>query len=94
MTLRIQALEITQNLLADALASEVSRCLDLLGEGEFLDILTDSAREGQDPELRIPALYVLSNLALGNEKTRSTMVSRVETLEVLSEGIVSHLRSA
>ena len=31
---------------------------------------------------------MLSNLALGNEKLRSTLVNRVELLEALSEAVV------
>ena len=55
--LRVQALEITQNILADALPSEVARTLDLLGDSSLLDILAQAAKEGQDVELRIPVGY-------------------------------------
>jgi len=57
LSLRIQALQIAQNLTADALASEVNRYLELLGEGEFVDVLCGAAREGQDPDIRIPVSY-------------------------------------
>ena len=103
--LRVQALEIVQNLTADSLPSEVGRYLELLGEGEFLTVWVDAAREGQDTRLRVPvslserralpismlnrkALYVMSNLALGNEKVRNIIASHVEILEVLSEALV------
>ncbi|WVF70073.1 hypothetical protein IAT40_004860 [Kwoniella sp. CBS 6097] len=87
--LRIQAYEITQNILAEASSSEISRTVEALGEKDLLDLVTEAAREKEDTELRIPALYVLSNLALGNEKVRAAIVSRIEVLEVLSEALNS-----
>ncbi|OCF37579.1 hypothetical protein I316_00705 [Kwoniella heveanensis BCC8398] len=87
--LRIQAFEITQNLLAEASSSEISRTVEALGEKDLLDLVTEAARDKEDIELRIPALYVLSNLALGNEKVRAAIVSRIEILEVLSEALNS-----
>lgn len=102
----MQALEIVQNLTADALPSEIGRCLESLGEDQFLSLWVGVAREGQEVELRIPvsfldlspreassskALFVMSNLALGNEKVRATISAHVEILEVLSEALVSPL---
>lgn len=57
MSLRIQALQIAQNLTADALASEVNRYLELLGDGEFVDVLCGAARADQDSEIRIPVSH-------------------------------------
>ncbi|WWD22052.1 hypothetical protein CI109_106540 [Kwoniella shandongensis] len=91
LALRVQAFEITQNLLAEATAPEISRTVDNLGEKELLDLVTNAAREGEKVELRIPALYVLSNLALGNERLRGSIVGRVEILEVLSGALNSKL---
>lgn len=100
--MRIQGLEIVQNLIADASPIDVAKYLDLLGEIDFLVTLVQAAREGETDELRIPvsrvtalvqhaddeALYVMSNLALGNERVRTLMSSRVEILEVLSASLV------
>ncbi|KAK8846743.1 hypothetical protein IAR55_005830 [Kwoniella newhampshirensis] len=91
LTLRVQAFEITQNLLAEATALEISRTVENLGEKELLDLVTNAAKEGEQVELRIPALYVLSNLALGNERLRACIVGRVEILEVLSGALNSKL---
>ena len=52
--LRIQALEIVQNLCADAAPVEVGRYLEQLVEGEFMSILVAAARSDQEPEMRIP----------------------------------------
>ncbi|WVQ97812.1 hypothetical protein IAU59_004927 [Kwoniella sp. CBS 9459] len=87
--LRIQAFEIVQNLLAEASSTEISRTVEALGEKDLLDLVTEAAWDKEDVELRIPALYVLSNLALGNEKVRAAIVGRIETLEVLSEALNS-----
>jgi hypothetical protein len=35
------------------------------------------------------ALYVISNLALGNERTRNVIVGRLEVIELLSKALVS-----
>ena len=100
--MRIQGLEIVQNLIADASPIDIAKYLDLLGENDFLVTLVQAAREGETDELRIPvgrvpsvvlyahdeALYVMSNLALGNERVRTLMSSQVEILEVLSASLV------
>ena len=53
-SLRAQAFEITQNLLAEAQPSDVARTVDLLGGSDFLDILARSSREGTDVDIRVP----------------------------------------
>ncbi|WVQ84004.1 hypothetical protein IAT38_006149 [Cryptococcus sp. DSM 104549] len=89
LVLRIQAFEITQNLFAEVSSYEISRAVEQLGEKELLDLVTNAARSGEDVDLRIPALYVLSNLSLGNERIRAAIVHRVEILEVLSDALNS-----
>jgi hypothetical protein len=97
--LRVQALELAQNLLADCGTTEITRIFEGLGEGSLLTVLGRSLGGGVDDEIRIPvsydgseslwqALYILSNLALGNEKLRATMVSRVDLLEGLCMALV------
>jgi hypothetical protein len=71
--------------------------LDILArssrEGVDVDIRVPVSLAPTIPGLRqltevVQALYVVSNLALGNEKTRNTVVAKVEILEVLSEAVV------
>jgi hypothetical protein len=93
LSLRTQAFELLQNVLADATASELTRTLEASGETALLDLVQLAARKGDTTELRVPAMYVLSNLALGNEKVRTALVGRVEILEAISEGLVSELRN-
>ncbi|WVR04430.1 hypothetical protein IAU60_001433 [Kwoniella sp. DSM 27419] len=88
-SLRVEAFSILQNLLADATPSEITRTVDGLGDKQLLDLLAESARDKEDVELRVPALHALANLALGNERIRSAIISRVELLEVLSDGLNS-----
>ena len=54
LALRIQAMEILQNLLADAASAEITKMLDRLGEDDLVPILKDASGPGGDPELRIP----------------------------------------
>lgn len=93
LSLRTQAFELLQNVLADATASELTRTLEAAGETPLLDLVQLAARKGDTTELRVPAMYVLSNLALGNEKVRTALVGRVEILEAISEGLVSGWRN-
>ncbi|WRT65023.1 uncharacterized protein IL334_001964 [Kwoniella shivajii] len=88
-SLRIQAFEILQNLLADSTAVEISRTVESFGEDGLFDLIIQASREGEDIDLRMPAIYVLSNLALGNEKIRSCLVSKVEILEIISNALNS-----
>ncbi|WWD00304.1 hypothetical protein V866_007215 [Kwoniella sp. B9012] len=88
-SLRVQALEITQNLFADSSVPEISRAVENFGEAELFDSIIQASRESHDADLRIPALYVLSNIALGNEKIRNSIVGRVEILEILSTSLNS-----
>lgn len=48
-----------------------------------------SALSADDLELRKPALYILSNLALGNERVRGVLLGRVEVLEGISDALGS-----
>lgn len=99
--LRKQALEILQNLLAEATSADITKTLERLGEGQVLDILQELARDRESPlcapvsdlqrhdsraECR-QSLYVISNLALGSEKTRNLLVGRVDMIEALSEAV-------
>jgi hypothetical protein len=93
LSLRTQAFELLQNVLADATTSELTRTLEASGETALLDLVQLAARKGDTTELRVPAMYVLSNLALGNEKVRTALVGRVEILEAVSEGLVSKRRT-
>lgn len=52
--MRIQGLEIVQNLIADASPIDIGKYLDLLGENTFLQTLSSTAQEGESEELRIP----------------------------------------
>ncbi|WVW78739.1 hypothetical protein I302_100699 [Kwoniella bestiolae CBS 10118] len=88
-SLRIQALEIVQNIFADSSVPEISRTVENIGEDALFDSIIQASKEGQDADLRIPALYVLSNIALGNEKVRNAIVGRVEILEILSNSLNS-----
>lgn len=54
LLLRVQAFEIIQNLFADAPSLELARYVDNIGEGYLLDVLSVVAREGIDPDLRVP----------------------------------------
>ena len=106
--LRVQAMEITQNLLADGTSAEIARVVDGLGETQFLDsieeavrprssllsLATSSKARGEKEreagwDVKVPALYVVSNLALGGDRMRSAIVARVGLLEALSEALVS-----
>ena len=55
--LRAQALEIVQNLLANAPANELARYVDNIGEEYLLEVLSIHARNQTDPELRIPVQF-------------------------------------
>lgn len=48
-----------------------------------------AALSADDLELRKPALYILSNLALGNERVRGVLLNRVEVLEGISDALGS-----
>ena len=52
--LRIQAMSITQNLLADATPSEIARMLGLLGDQDLLEILKEASGPLVEVELRVP----------------------------------------
>ena len=54
LVLRVQALEIVQNLVANAPANELARYIDNIGEEYLLDVLSIHARNQTDPELRVP----------------------------------------
>lgn len=86
--LRAQALDILQNLVDGQTASELNKTLDNLGVDFALDIIY-SAITSEDIELREPGLYILSHLALGNERLRSALTSRVGLLEALSDALDS-----
>lgn len=48
-----------------------------------------AALASDDLELRKPALYILSNLALGNERVRGVLLARADVLEGLSDALAS-----
>ncbi|ORY26906.1 armadillo-type protein, partial [Naematelia encephala] len=87
LSLRVQSFEVVQNLLADAGPGEIYRTIENLGGEEFLAVLELAARDGSEVDLRVPALYVLSNIAIGNERTRALLIARVGILEALSSAI-------
>lgn len=97
--LRTQALHLLQNVVDQASKAELSRTLDALGSGVADDVAEDDAPSGLDSivsalsaddlELRKPALYILSNLALGNERVRNVLTGRVEVLEGISDALGS-----
>lgn len=100
--LRTQALHLLQNVVDQASKAELSRTLDALGSGVADAEIDDDAPSGpsgldsivsalsaDDLELRKPALYILSNLALGNERVRNVLTGRVEVLEGISDALGS-----
>ncbi|KAK4689772.1 armadillo repeat-containing protein 8, partial [Tremellales sp. Uapishka_1] len=94
IALRCQGFEILQNLVADATPVEISRMVDQLGEARLLDMLSAIWRDTDADveigmEMKISAMYVLSNLSLGQEKQRSNIVSRPDILESISNSITS-----
>ncbi|ORX34369.1 armadillo-type protein [Kockovaella imperatae] len=87
LPLRVQAMEILQNILADATPAEISKAVDHLGEEDTIHLLKEAVGTGSNTELRVSALFVFSNLALGNDKARAMMTSRPEILNLLSEAL-------
>nr|XP_018265756.1 uncharacterized protein I303_02129 [Kwoniella dejecticola CBS 10117]OBR87914.1 hypothetical protein I303_02129 [Kwoniella dejecticola CBS 10117] len=88
-SLRVQAFELVQNLFSESGISEISKTVDSFGEEELFELIIQASGEDQDVDLRIPAIFVLSNLALGNEKIRNALVTKVEVLEILSNALNS-----
>lgn len=86
--LRSQALDLVQNLVDDQSPVELNRTLENLGADFALDVI-QSAISSEDVELREPGLYILSHLALGSERLRSSLTSRVGLLEALSASLDS-----
>ncbi|WWC67683.1 uncharacterized protein I206_101595 [Kwoniella pini CBS 10737] len=89
LSLRVQAFEIVQNLLAESSIAEISKTVESFGEDELLDLIIQASKEDQEVDLRIPAIFVLSNLSLGNEKIRNSIVNKIEILEILSNSLNS-----
>jgi hypothetical protein len=58
LVLRIQAMELVQNVLADCGSGELVRYFEGLGEGGFLDLLGGYLDEGEGDELRIPVSFI------------------------------------
>ncbi|RSH90252.1 hypothetical protein EHS25_001586 [Saitozyma podzolica] len=56
LSLRTQAFELLQNVLADATTSELTRTLEASGETALLDLVQLAARKGDTTELRVPAI--------------------------------------
>ncbi|KAL1409900.1 hypothetical protein Q8F55_003899 [Vanrija albida] len=85
-TLRAQALDMLQNLLDDQTPTEMNRTVDALGLEFVINVVADSIRPTVDVDLDLcePGLFILSHLALGNERLRSVITGRVELLESLS----------
>lgn len=89
LPVREQAIDIVRNLVADAGASEIGRVAECLGLDHVLHCLEIAMESRASQSLQAPALWVLSNLALGPEKLRSAMTTRVSLVEGLSNALVS-----
>ncbi|WWC87229.1 uncharacterized protein L201_002117 [Kwoniella dendrophila CBS 6074] len=90
LSLRIQAFAITQNLFANSSTSEITKTIESFGgEDDLLGLIIEATKDNQDVDLRIPALFVLSNLSLGSERIRNAVVGKVEILEILSSSLNS-----
>lgn len=99
--LRTQALEILQNLVDDQPAPDLARTLDAIGTDWLLDTLTAIIAStvgvstsplgptAADERMAVPSLYILSHIALGNERQRSALTARVELLDALSQSLNS-----
>lgn len=85
--LRQQAFGILQNLTDVQNASDLGRWLENLGTDFLLDVLEQVIDE--EEVLAEPALFILSQIALGNERHRAALTARVELLEALSKALNS-----
>ncbi|WVO15817.1 hypothetical protein L204_103479 [Cryptococcus depauperatus] len=104
--LKVQGLQIIQNLIAKEHMADISRIADNIGENssnhltksdgsegllELLAEILNKTKYNVDPEVEIASLYVLSNLALGNEKLRAAIVSHTAIVRILSDAINADL---
>jgi hypothetical protein len=89
LPVREQAIDIVRNLVADAGSSEIGRVAECLGFDHLLYCLEVAMESRASQTLQAPALWVLSNLALGPEKLRNAMTTRLSLVEGLSNALVS-----
>ncbi|KAL7423599.1 hypothetical protein Q5752_001180 [Cryptotrichosporon argae] len=86
-SLRPQALELLQNLVADVTPPELMRVVDALGD-DLVPLLA-AAAASPDADLAVPALAAVANLALGTDALRTALAAHTPLMDAVSAALAA-----